>query len=114
MTTRPRMTAMALAGALAAACSDPPHDPTGLAPSLHRYGGGRGTVVVDGNGRGAAKTIQEGIALAPAGGRVLVLPGTYNEALIIDKGLTLEGAGRDRDHNEASGRVIIEQVRTGP
>jgi lysophospholipase L1-like esterase len=39
--TRPRMAAIVLAGALAVACGDPPRDPTGLAPSFDRDGGGR-------------------------------------------------------------------------
>jgi hypothetical protein len=91
------MTAIVLVGALAAACGDPPRDPAGLAPRFHREGDGRRPVVVDANGRGAAKTIQGGITMAPAGGRVRVLPGTYNEALVIDKGLILEGVGGEED-----------------
>jgi WD40 repeat protein len=84
------------------ACGDPPRDPTGLAPSFHRDGGGSRTVIVDRAGRHDATTIQAGIALAPEGGRVLVLPGTYTEALVIDKGLTLEGIGGKRQ-----GRTVI-------
>jgi hypothetical protein len=34
--------------------------------------------------------------MVPPGGRVKVLPGTYAEALVIGKGLTLEGVGRQR------------------
>jgi hypothetical protein len=94
------------------ACGDPPRDPTDIAPSLHRDGGGRETVVVDANGRGTAKTIQEGIAMAPAGGRVLVLPGTYSEALVIDKGLTLEGIGGDDDGDDHGRRSDRESRAT--
>jgi hypothetical protein len=115
VTTRLSMTAIALAGALAAACGDAPRDPTGLALSLHRDGRGRGTVVVDANGRGAAKTIQEGIDLAPAGGRVRVRPGTYNEALVINKGLTLESADRDDDgDDERKGSGASPSVTVSP
>ena len=45
------------------------------------------------HGNGTAKTIQEGITMVDPGGKVMVLPGTYNEALVIDKGLTLEAVG---------------------
>jgi len=51
-----------------------------------------GGVVVNpkANGHGTARTIQEGIDMVPAGGKVLVRPGTYMERLIITKGLTIE------------------------
>ena len=52
-------------------------------------------------GHATAKTIQEGIAMVDSGGKVMVLPGTYEEALVIDKGLTLEAIGGE------SGPVII-------
>src|SRR5258705_257044 len=55
---------------------------------------GHRTVLVDAAGRGDNTTIQGGIDIAPPGGRVRVLPGTYDEALVIGKGLTLEGIGR--------------------
>src|SRR5207237_6721707 len=51
------------------------------------------SVLVNPKGHGTAKTIQEGIDLVDPGGKVKVLPGTYNEALIIDKALTLEAIG---------------------
>ncbi len=44
-------------------------------------------------GNGIAQTIKEGIDMVDPGGRVMVLPGTYNEAIVIDKGLTLEAVG---------------------
>lgn len=64
---------------------------------------GRPAVLVNPHvqGNGTAKTIQQGIDMVDPGGRVLVLPGTYDEALVIDKGLTLEAVGG------ASGGVII-------
>src|SRR5256885_15221357 len=47
-------------------------------------------------GNGTAKTIQEGIGMVDPGGKGMVLPGTYNEAIVIDKGLTLEAGGGER------------------
>src|SRR3989475_8283504 len=52
-------------------------------------------------GNGTARTIQEGIGMVDSGGKVMVVPGTYDEAIEIDKGLTLEAVGG------ASGPVII-------
>ncbi|MGH7699395.1 MAG: hypothetical protein ACREMJ_02590 [Gemmatimonadales bacterium] len=69
---------------------------------LHR------TVLVDPkrSGDGIAKTIQEGIGMVAPGGRVRVAPGTYAEALVINKGLTLEGIGGE------SGPAIIVPIGT--
>src|SRR2546428_14137184 len=53
------------------------------------------------NGNGTATTIQEGIDMVDPGGKVMVLPGTYDEAVVIDKGLTLEAVGG------GSGEVIV-------
>ena len=77
-----------------------------LGPSFAAGGVGRPSVLVNPNvnGNGTARTIQEGIDMVAEGGTVMVLPGTYAEALVIDKGLTLEGVGGE------SGPVIIEQV----
>ncbi len=50
-------------------------------------------------GNGTVTTIQEGIDMVAPGGKVMVLPGTYDEAIVIDKGLTLEAVG--------SGSVIV-------
>ena len=52
-------------------------------------------------GRGTVTTIQEAIDMVDAGGTVMVLPGTYVEALVISKGLTLESVGGE------SGPVIV-------
>jgi Right handed beta helix region len=73
--------------------------PTGFAAP----GDGRPTVLVNPHvrGNGTASTIQEGINKVGAGGKVLVLPGRYPEALIINKGLTLESVGGE------SGPVIV-------
>ena len=53
------------------------------------------TVVVNPNaeGKAIAATIHQAIEMVAPGGMVLVKPGTYAEALVIDKGLTLEAIG---------------------
>jgi len=53
-------------------------------------------------GNGTARTIQDGIEMVDAGGKVMILPGTYRETIKIEKGLTLEAVGRE------SGPVIVE------
>jgi len=74
-----------------------------VGPAFARGGEGRPVVLVNPNvnGNGTATTIQEGIEMVAAGGRVMVKPGTYAEALVINKGLTLEGI------DEETGPVII-------
>ena len=68
---------------------------------------GRSLVLVNPNGgQGTAKTITEGIAMVDPGGKVMVVPGTYNEAIVIDKGLTLKAVGGK------SGAVIVEPTGT--
>jgi hypothetical protein len=52
------------------------------------------------------KTIQEGIDMVDPGGKVMVLPGTYAEAVTIEKGLTLEAVGGE------SGPVIVAPPET--
>jgi hypothetical protein len=100
-----------LAVALAAvACNEPTVAPDApLMPNFHRESDRQRTVVVDPNGRHDATTIQAGINMAPAGGRVEVRPGTYNEAIVISKGLTLEGVGKgdDRDDHHDRGAVVV-------
>ena len=68
-------------------------DPAGVAaPRFTVAGVGRPSVLVNpnANDQGTAKTIQGGIDMVGEGGTVLVLPGTYAEAIVIGKGLTLE------------------------
>jgi len=80
-------------------------DPAGVAaPSFTVGGVGRPSVLVNpnANDHGTAKTIQEGIDMVGEGGTVLVLPGTYAEAIVIGKGLTLESVGGE------SGSVVVE------
>src|SRR2546427_6511104 len=57
-------------------------------------------------GNGTARTIQEGIGMVDSGGKVMVLPGTYAEAVTIEKGLTLEAVGGE------SGPVIVAPPET--
>jgi len=94
-----------LAGALVWACGEPAAGPDAApAPSFDRGGVPRQhTIVVNPNANGAAiaATIKEAIEMVEPGGLVQVKPGTYAEALVIDKGLTLEGIG------DGSGPVII-------
>jgi hypothetical protein len=52
---------------------------------------------IQASGTPTATTIQEGIDKVDAGGRVLVFPGTYNETIKIEKGLTLEAVGGESD-----------------
>jgi hypothetical protein len=85
-------------------CQDRSEPSRSLAPSFDAGGAGRPAVLVNPNatGNGTAKTIQEGIAMVAEGGDVMVLPGTYPEGVVIDKGLTLEAVGGE------SGPVVIE------
>ena len=57
-------------------------------------------------GNGTASAIQEAIDRVPAGGQVLVMPGTYDETLTISKGLTLAAVGGK------SGDVVISPAGT--
>lgn len=100
-----------LIGLVAGCTRDAPNAPAGqeelpahvAAPSFAAGGVGRPSVLVNPNSsdEGTAKTIQEGIDMVASGGKVLVVPGTYNEAIVIDKGLTLEAIGGE------SGAVVV-------
>lgn len=86
------------------ALEDESSDPATITRPYFAAGGiGRPSVLVNPNSgdNGTAKTIQEGIDMVASGGQVLVVPGTYNEAIVIDKGLTLEGIGSE------NGPVIV-------
>ena len=86
-----------------AACGEPSDRVRIAAPSFAVGGVGRPAVLVNPNqrGNGTATTIQEGIDMVAEGGKVMVVPGTYAEALVINKGLTLEAVGGE------SGPVIV-------
>ena len=58
-------------------------------------------LVVDTMNRGDFLTISEAISAARPGDKILVYPGIYEENLVIDKSLELEGIGR-------SGDVIVQ------
>ena len=80
-------------------------DPAAVAaPRFTVAGVGRPSVLVNpnANDQGTAKTIQEGIDMVGEGGTVLVLPGTYAEAIVIGKGLTLQSVEGE------SGPVVVE------
>jgi len=101
---RQRWTLAVLATVATWACGEPAAGPGGaLRPSFAAGGVGRPSVLVNPNSddNGTAKTIQEGIDLVAEGGKVMVVPGTYVEAIVINKGLTLEGIGGE------GGPVII-------
>jgi len=85
-------------------------DPAGVLQSVEsgnalRFaaGGERPVVLVNPASaeEGTARSIQEGISMVAPGGRVLVVPGLYEEAVIIDRGLVLEAVAG------ASGPVTI-------
>ena len=91
---------LAMAAVLVAACTEEPASTNALlAPSFAKTAGEQQTVVVNptANGNGVAATIQEGIDRVARGGKVLVRPGVYPEALVINKGLTLEAIGDGND-----------------
>src|SRR3989441_8911300 len=91
-----------------AACGEPSDRARIAAPSFAVGGVGRPAVLVNPNqrGNGTATTIQEGIDMVAEGGKVMVVPGTYAEALVINKGLTLEAVGGE------SGPVIVAPPAT--
>jgi len=104
MIARGRTTWPALLAVLFAACTNESAAPDALlVPTFAKTAGEQQTVVVnpDANGNGVAVTIQEGIDRVAPGGTVLVRPGVYPEAIVINKGLTLEGIG------DGSGVVVI-------
>ena len=106
---RCRQVLIAAAALALSACSEPGAGPAPpLAASLGGGGTGLPAVLVNprGNGNGIASTIQEGIDRVAPGGRVMVLPGTYVETLVIDKALTLEGIAG------GSGPAIIHPAGT--
>ena len=66
-----------------------------LRPSASDVAAAPNAIVVNpnANGSGVATTIQDAIDHVASGGQVLVKPGTYAEALVIDKSLTLRPIG---------------------
>jgi F-box protein 11 len=67
------------------------------------------TLVVDAWGRKGSKSLGETIRRAPAGARILIHPGVYEEALVIDKPLEILGQGEHEDILiRVSGAHVIE------
>jgi parallel beta-helix repeat protein len=66
-----------------------------------------GTIVVDQSGAGDFSTIGEAVAVARDGDTVLVRPGTYVEAFVVDESITLTGDGPVED-------IIISAPDDGP
>ena len=52
-----------------------------------------GPIIVDQDGNGTTTTITEAVAMAEDGDTILVRPGTYTEAIVIDKDIALMGDG---------------------
>ena len=73
----------------------PPADHVAVAASHRRE------LVVDANGKGQFKTIADAIRAAGTDDTIVVRPGIYQEALVLDKSLTLIGDGQRED-------IIIE------
>lgn len=67
-----------------------------------------GTIVVDQSGNGTTTTITEAVAMAEDGDTILVKPGTYTEAITIDKDITLMGDGEDVSE------VVVHIPEDGP
>ena len=66
-----------------------------------------GAIIVDQSGNGTTTTIAAAVEMAQDGDTILVRPGTYVEAVVIDKDITLSGDG-ERD------LIVIEAPVGGP
>lgn len=99
MNTRDAQAALWFVTLTLAACGERTAPDRLGAPAFELGGEGRPSVLVNPNAdeNGTAKTIQEGIGMVAEGGTVLVLPGSYSEAIVVDKGLTLEGIGGESE-----------------
>ena len=67
-----------------------------------------GTHIVAQDGSGDFTTITEAVAMAKDGDTILVRPGTYDEAITIDKDITLMGDGED------ASEVVVHIPEDGP
>ncbi len=63
-------------------------------------------------GGGGFATIQAAVDAASAGDTIVVLPGTYNELVTIDKSLTILGQGDGSD--PATSTIVVGGGKTGP
>jgi len=66
-----------------------------------------GPIIVDQSGDGTYTTITEAVAMAEDGDEILVRPGTYTEAVVIEKDITLTGDGPVAD-------IVITAPDDGP
>lgn len=66
-----------------------------------------GTIVVAQDGGGTVETITEAVAMAEDGDTILVRPGTYDEAVVIDKDITVTGDGPREE-------IVITAPEGGP
>lgn len=66
-----------------------------------------GPIIVAQDGSGTVETIAEAIAMAEAGDEVLIRPGTYVEAVVIDKDITVSGDGPREE-------IVITAPEDGP
>lgn len=66
-----------------------------------------GPIVVAQDGSGTVETITEAVAMAEDGGEIRVRPGTYVEAVVIDKDISLSGDGERED-------IVISAPEDGP
>ena len=64
-------------------------------------------IIVDQSGDGTYETITEAVAMAEDGAEILVRPGSYVEAVLIDKDITLAGDGPRED-------IVISAPVDGP
>ncbi len=62
-----------------------------------------GYYTVDAHGNGNFSTIASAINSVPSASKILVCPGIYTETLIINKSLTIEGAGADATTVDGNG-----------
>jgi parallel beta-helix repeat protein len=69
--------------------------------------GADGAIVVDQSGGGDFRIIAEAVAAAADGDTILVRPGTYIEAIVVDKDITLTGDGPVAD-------IVITAPDDGP
>lgn len=77
-------------------------------PEVERLLPRRREVIVDQNGRGHFRTIADAVKAATADDVLMIKPGTYREAVSIEKSLTLVGDGPRQDIviEADSGRVV--------
>ncbi len=102
--------------ALSAANNDAVVEDQRVSPAVLSVAYVDASAVAGGNGTQASpyQTIQAGIDRVIAGGKVFVAAGTYNENIIINKRITLQGAGADNTTiTSAAGSGVINLTTGG-